>query len=52
MFPYKCPVCNGQGTVNRPPYIAGDQESWVDSSVGPYQCRACNGSGIIWGQNG
>jgi DnaJ-class molecular chaperone len=48
MKPHKCPVCRGQGTVSKPPHIAGDQDAWVSSDVGPYMCRACNGTGIIW----
>lgn len=46
--PFKCPACDGTGKVSRPPHIAGDQETWSDSSCGPYQCNACNGSGIVW----
>lgn len=44
----KCPVCDGTGLVSRPPHIAGDQESWTDSSAGPWMCSACNGTGIIF----
>lgn len=43
----KCPVCDGQGLVSRPPGIAGDVTTWVDSSTGPYTCRRCGGSGTI-----
>jgi len=46
---YKCPVCNGQGTVSKPPHITGDQETWVDNSASPYTCHACSGTGVIWG---
>lgn len=42
-----CPVCHGQGTLNKPPWIAGDQQGWVSSSTGPYPCRVCGGQGII-----
>jgi hypothetical protein len=48
MIPHKCPVCDGAGTVLRPPWIAGDVPCWVDNSSGPYQCRACIGTGIVW----
>ena len=53
MIPHKCPVCNGQGLVNCPPWVAGDQESWVSSSAGPYPypCKVCNGTGIVWEKN-
>lgn len=46
--PHCCPVCNGAGTVSRPPWIAGDQETWVAGEVGAYPCRACAGKGVIW----
>lgn len=46
--PHTCPPCNGHGTVSRPPWIAGDQESWTASSTNPYPCRACGGTGIVW----
>jgi len=47
-IPFKCPVCDGQGTVSKPPHIAGDQQTWIASLTGPYQCHACNGTGIAW----
>lgn len=46
--PHKCPVCDGTGLVNRPPWVAGDVPAWTDSSLGPYHCRACDGTGILW----
>jgi len=47
--PFCCPVCNGSGTVQRPPEVAGDQETWVNSSAyNEYTCKACNGEGIVW----
>lgn len=46
--PHTCPVCNGAGTVQRPPWVAGDQPSWAASSTRPYECKACLGTGIIW----
>jgi hypothetical protein len=45
--PYVCPVCNGQGTVSRPPHITGDVPEWSGASTGMYPCKACNGTGII-----
>ena len=48
MIPHRCPVCNGTGLVSRPPYVAGDQETWVASEAGPYPCRACGGTGLVW----
>lgn len=46
-IPHKCPVCDGQGIVSKPPWVAGDQEIWVDN-VTSHPCKACNGTGIIW----
>lgn len=48
MKPHKCPVCNGQGLVSKPPYIAGDQMQWISTNTGPYPCHACGGTGIVW----
>lgn len=49
MIPHTCPVCNGAGTVSRPPGIAGDQETWTSGNAfDTYPCRACTGTGIIW----
>ena len=45
--PFKCPVCDGTGLVSRPPWIAGDVESW-DSDRTSYECSVCNGDKIIW----
>jgi len=46
--PYKCPCCDGMGKRLRPPYVAGDQDSWVASGTGLYDCVACGGTGIVW----
>jgi len=43
----KCPVCDGTGLVSRPPWIAGDQLTWSDTSSGPYPCKRCNGVGTL-----
>jgi hypothetical protein len=43
-----CPVCNGHGTVSRPPHVAGDVPWWVGSSIESYPCRACSGTGLVW----
>lgn len=47
--PHKCPVCDGTGKVSRPPWVAGDVDTWTDSQTGPYPCQPCDGKGIIWG---
>ena len=46
--PYACPVCNGQGTVSRPPWIAGDQLTWESGSTEFFLCPACEGTGLVW----
>ena len=48
VIPYVCPVCNGAGTVSRPPWVAGDVYSWPGSTCCTWPCRACNGTGVIW----
>ena len=45
-----CPNCGGQKTVSKPPYIAGDVNSWVDSGTPTYPCPTCGGQG--WFQVG
>lgn len=34
---YACPVCNGYGTVSRPPNIAGDLTTWVSNTLEIYK---------------
>jgi hypothetical protein len=48
MKPHKCPVCNGAGTVMRPPWVAGDQDFWADNGTTPYTCGPCEGTGLVW----
>lgn len=42
-----CPNCHGQKTVSKPPYIAGDQETWTAGDSKLYPCPTCNGMGYI-----
>ena len=42
----KCPKCDGQGIVSKPPWISGDQQTWDSTSVN-HQCDVCNGQKII-----
>ena len=43
----KCPVCDGTGLVNKPPWVAGDQHTWTTSGSGPWPCKRCQGIGTI-----
>jgi RecJ-like exonuclease len=43
----RCPVCHGQGHVQKPPWVAGDQHSWASNSTGGYVCRVCRGKGVV-----
>ena len=46
-IPYQsCPKCNGQGTVSKPPHLAGDITQWTSSETS-YTCDVCNGAKII-----
>ena len=47
-IPHCCPVCNGAGTTAKPPYVAGDQETWDAYDCRLYPCPACKGTGIVW----
>lgn len=42
----KCPKCDGQGIVSKPPHVAGDVNEWT-SSEPSFQCDVCNGAKII-----
>jgi Zn finger protein HypA/HybF involved in hydrogenase expression len=42
-----CPNCHGQKTVSKPPYIAGDQETWTAGDSKLYPCPTCNATGYI-----
>lgn len=44
----RCPVCNGMGQQSRPPFVAGDAQTWVDAGVMTYPCPACAGTGVVW----
>jgi hypothetical protein len=47
-IPYqKCPKCDGQGTVSKPPYVTGDVNTWSSSTSCVYNCDVCNGQKII-----
>jgi hypothetical protein len=42
-----CPKCHGQGAVSKPPYVAGDVSSWVQSAA-TFQCDVCNGMKVLF----
>ena len=42
----KCPKCDGQGTVSKPSWIAGDQNTWTDTQTS-HTCNLCNGMMVI-----
>jgi len=45
--PYQlCPKCGGQGTVSKPPYVAGDVYEWSSTSCS-FTCNVCDGKKII-----
>lgn len=46
-IPYqKCPKCDGQGTVSKPPYVPGDVHEWSSTSAA-HVCDVCGGSKVI-----
>ena len=47
----KCPKCDGQGIVSKPPYVPGDVSQWSSVSTA-FLCDVCKGSKIIWCVNG
>ncbi len=49
--PFTCPTCGGHKTVQKPPWIAGDQQTWLASNAHEfYSCPSCEGTGIIWNE--
>jgi len=47
----KCPKCNGQGTVSRPPWVPGDVYMWSSSSS-VYTCDVCHGAKVLYVPDG
>ena len=43
----RCPTCNGQTTVSRPPYVAGDLPEWSTTDIRLYPCPTCKAKGWI-----
>lgn len=48
IIPHRCPVCNGQGKVQIPPWVAGDQRTYMTSGLNLYDCPGCAGRCIVW----
>jgi hypothetical protein len=47
--PFRCPVCNGVGTLSAGYYNrTGDVLEWTSGDITPIECRACKGTGIVW----
>lgn len=46
-IPFTCPTCHGHGTVQKPPWIAGDQMTWASNEMELYPCPSCNGNGFV-----
>lgn len=44
---YKCPVCEGRGTVPADFYTPG----YYTANTAPCVCKSCGGKGVIWGLN-
>lgn len=42
-----CPNCHGQTTVSKPPWVAGDVQTWTIGSTELYPCPTCDGKGFI-----
>jgi hypothetical protein len=42
----KCPKCDGQGIVSKPPWVPADVYVWSCSSVS-HVCDVCHGAKII-----
>ena len=41
--PYRCPVCNGRGTVKHDFYEADNRPDLMER-----ECRSCQGTGVIY----
>lgn len=47
-IPFSCPTCGGHTTVQKPLWVAGDQQTWISGGTEFYPCPSCNGTGMIW----
>ena len=46
MYYQKCPKCDGQGIVSKPPWVAGDVHEWSSTDTS-WTCDVCNGAKIL-----
>lgn len=46
--PYKCPICNGTGTVPNGFYNQNLDGWYTSTTTRDETCRSCNGTGIVW----
>jgi hypothetical protein len=42
-----CPNCKGQKTVSKPPWVAGDIDTWSSCDTTTYPCPTCDETGYI-----
>lgn len=45
--PFRCPVCEGMGTVPPGFYIGGHYSS---TNSARETCKSCNGTGVVWSE--
>lgn len=45
----KCPKCDGQGTVSKPPYVPGNISVWASATTS-HQCDLCKGTKAVFVQ--
>jgi DnaJ-class molecular chaperone len=46
MYYQKCPKCDGQGTVSKPPHVPGDVNQWASTAIS-WPCDVCNGAKVL-----
>lgn len=43
----KCPKCDGQGHVSKPPYVPGDISVWTSATTS-HICDLCKGAKVVF----
>ena len=46
MEPFKCPICEGRGSLPNNFYMQGGS-----GGTNNVQCRSCKGEGVLWADN-